>query len=105
LPLTNTELQDDLLALIDRITRGPGTTPSGERQDAARGHFEGDLASYLKKVQNRPTEITDHEVAELRAIGHTDDEIFEMTIATALGAAKARLDAGLDAVSAAFDED
>ncbi|MEI8411810.1 hypothetical protein [Kribbella sp. CCNWLW201] len=39
--------------------------------------------------------MTDADVAELRAVGVSEDEIFEITVAAALGAACHRLDAGL----------
>lgn len=100
---TRPQLAADLRALIARITRGPGVTPPEARQAAADGRFEGELAAYLEKVRSAPTSVTDDEVAALRAAGHTDDELFELTVATALGAARERLETGLSAIAAAFD--
>ncbi len=102
--LSRPELQADLVALIARITRGPGVVPAADRQAATDGRFQGTLATYLDKVRNAPTTVTDDEVAALRRSGHSDDELFEMTIAAALGAAKTRLDGGLSAIGAAFED-
>jgi hypothetical protein len=104
-PLTDPDLQADLDYLVARIARGPGLTPAQERAAAIDGHVEVQpdhaMAAYLAKVRDLPTAVTDDVVAALREAGHSDDTIFELTVATALGAAKRRLDAGLAAVVAA----
>jgi alkylhydroperoxidase family enzyme len=59
------------------------------------------LAAYLEKVKHAAATITDAEVAALQAAGHTQDAIFESTVATALEAAVERFDAGLRALDEA----
>lgn len=51
--------------------------------------------AYLDKVRRHAFRITDDDVAALRAAGHSEDEIFEQTVATAVAAGLERLDAGL----------
>lgn len=103
--LTRKELRADVAALERRIKTGPGVTTPERRQAAVSGApVEGALGEYLEKVRRAAIEVTDAEVAALRAAGHSDDELFELTIAAAFGAAKERLDVGLDAIAKAFEE-
>jgi alkylhydroperoxidase family enzyme len=50
---------------------------------------------YLELVRTGAYRITDADVAELRRGGLAEDEIFELTVAAAVGAGLERLDAGL----------
>ncbi len=58
----------------------------------------GDLRPYVEKVAARAYTVTDADVDALRESGYSEDAIFELTLAAALGAAQARLAAGLDAM-------
>lgn len=51
------------------------------------------LAPYLEKVRSRAYTITDRDVAELKAAGMGEDEIFEATVAVAIEEGLRRLDA------------
>ena len=55
------------------------------------------LAPYLEKVRSRAYSVTDADVAALKAAGHSEDEIFERTVAVAIAEGLRRLDAGLEA--------
>ncbi len=57
-----------------------------------------DLRPYVEKVARNAYKVTDEDVEALRTAGYSDDAIFELTLAAALGAARMRLDAGLDAM-------
>jgi hypothetical protein len=57
-----------------------------------------DLAPYLEKVRDRAYRITDADVSALVAAGHSEDEIFEQTVAVAIGEGLRRLDAGLEVI-------
>ncbi len=57
-----------------------------------------DLRPYVDKVARRAYETTDEDLDRLRDAGWSEDAIFELTLAAALGAARARLDAGLAAI-------
>jgi alkylhydroperoxidase family enzyme len=54
--------------------------------------------AYLEAVRRHAYRVTDRDVAELRARGLSEDEIFELTVAAAVGAGLQRLDAGLEAL-------
>lgn len=67
---------------------------------AAGGEAEipADLRPYVDKVARNAYKVTDGDVDALREAGYSEDAIFELTLAAALGAARARLDAGLAAM-------
>jgi hypothetical protein len=52
------------------------------------------MATYLAKVHERAYTVTDADVDELGA-GHSQDEIFEQTVAAAIDEGLRRLDAAL----------
>lgn len=54
------------------------------------------MQPYLEKVRTRAYAITDEDVDELRREGVTEDEIFEATVAVAIGEGLRRLDAALE---------
>ena len=51
------------------------------------------MAAYLAKVRDRAYSVTDADVEALKAAGCTEDEIFEQTVAVAIGQGLRRLDA------------
>jgi len=53
------------------------------------------LAPYLEKVRSRAYTVTDADVSALIAAGVSEDEIFEQTVATAIGEGLHRLDAAM----------
>ena len=50
------------------------------------------MAGYLAKVRERAYTITDGDVEALKAAGLSEDEIFEQTVAAAIGEGLRRLD-------------
>ena len=50
------------------------------------------MASYLQKVHERAYTVVDADVEALKAEGFTEDEIFEQTVAAAIGEGLRRLD-------------
>lgn len=56
------------------------------------------LGSYLTRVREASYRITDEDIAALGTAGHGEEEIFELTVAAALGAAMVSLNAGLGAL-------
>lgn len=92
--------------LIESILTTPGhTTEAVRRTVMARaakpggpGSAEGlppSLDAYVTKVARHAYRVTDDDVADLQRGGNTDDALFEITVAAAVGAALARLDRGL----------
>ena len=54
-----------------------------------------DMAPYLSKVRERAYDVSDGDVEQLLAAGHSQDEVFEQTVAAAIGEGLRRLDAGM----------
>ena len=85
--------------LEQRLLNGPGTLDPAIRQAAAAGHAVPEaLGGYVEKVRRHAYLVTDRDVEQLLEAGYSQDQIFELTIATAYGASRARLDRGLDAL-------
>lgn len=60
-----------------------------------------DLKVWVEKVTQHAYKTTDGDVEKLKSCGYSEDEIFELTIAAAHGAARARLERALAAMSVA----
>jgi len=52
-----------------------------------------EMDAYLEKVRQHAYRVTDADVEELLAAGVSEDEIFEQTVAAAIGQGLRRLDA------------
>jgi alkylhydroperoxidase family enzyme len=78
------------------VLEGKGVADRSARQAAFSGEpLPAPLDDYLKKVRDDSHQVTDDDFARLRAAGFSEDEIFELTIAAAVGAAERGLQAGL----------
>jgi alkylhydroperoxidase family enzyme len=85
-------------ALEEAVLAGRGETDPQLRQNAAAGGaMPDDLAELVSKIHHHPDQVTDEEVAALRS-RYSDDQLFEIMAAAALGAARDRLEAGLRAL-------
>jgi alkylhydroperoxidase family enzyme len=91
------ELQE---ATAQAVLRGPGTTPAELRQAVARGEPPEELAALVDKIRRHAYRVTDEDLETLRD-RYTEDQIFEVVVAAALGAAEARLHAGMRALEEA----
>jgi alkylhydroperoxidase family enzyme len=91
-----TKLED----LERRLLHQPGALDPAIRQAAAiGGETPQALADYVAKVRDHAYTVTDQDVRQLLEAGYSEDQIFELTVATAYGAARLRLDRGLDALA------
>lgn len=96
-----------LTALVEAVLDGRGTTePSLRRAIEARAAslsggprevaaVPDDLSAWVDKVARHAYKTTDSDVESLKAAGYAEDQIFEVTVAAALGAARGRLDRAL----------
>jgi hypothetical protein len=85
--------------LEDAVLRHPGTLDTTTRVSLADlRDIPEPLAVYTEKVARYAYKITDDDVRALLAAGYSQDQIFEATLAVALGAAQTRLRAGLAAL-------
>lgn len=86
----------DAVADLRRATlEAPATTAPALRQAAAAGEFLPEpWEPYTGTVRDASYKIADADIDRLSAAGRTQDEIFEVTCAAAVGAALRRFDAG-----------
>jgi alkylhydroperoxidase family enzyme len=90
---------DDVAALRAAVFDGAGVIDPALRRAAGTGAAVPEVwAAYVGKVRDASHRITDHDVAALKAAGCAEEEIFEITVAAATGAALQRLDIGLRAM-------
>jgi hypothetical protein len=90
---------------VTRATHGvldSDATTSKELRWAVFHHrIEGipaELKSYVAKVRDHAYRVTDEDVESLKRAGYSEDAIFEVTAAAALGASITRLERGLIAL-------
>lgn len=77
------------------VLESPAATDKSVRTAALTGEqLPGPLHSYAANVRDASYRITDAEVEQLKAAGYSEDEIFEVTVAAAVGAALRGFDAG-----------
>lgn len=75
------------------VVDGSGELDAGIRRAAFEGHaLPSSLEAYAAKVRECAYKVTDTDVAAMRAAGWSEEQIFELTMATALGAAMLRHD-------------
>ena len=94
------------IAVLRRaVFDSPGATTAAVRAAAASGQgLPPPLAAYAAKVADAPYRIGDADLDALRADGCGESEIFEITVAAALGAALRSLDAGMRALSGGTED-
>jgi hypothetical protein len=89
----------EMEALRHAIMESPGVTTRAERDAAFAGTLAQPLGGYVAKIHEHSHRITDEDFDALRAAGVSEDAIFELTAAAALGAATRRLDLALRAMA------
>jgi hypothetical protein len=103
-------MTDPHAALLGEVQRAVLDAPahtSIERRRAAAARTETDplLARYLGRVHDEASSIGDADVAALKAAGHDEESLFELTVAAAIGAASHRCAAALAALAACEAEE
>lgn len=93
---------DHVARATHTVLESPGATPPPQRWAAFHRRMDdlpADLRAYAEKVAMHAYRITDEDVEALKRAGHSEDAIFEITAAAALGAAITRLERGLIALN------
>src|SRR5215467_12129943 len=83
-------------ALLD----GPGDLPADVRRAIAFGAPPADLETLVRKIRSDARSVTDGDVDAVRA-RYTDDQLFEVIVSAAFGAARDRLTAARRALEEA----
>lgn len=95
-----------LRVLVDRILHGEGATAPDQRQRAFDNNgVAPPLHTVVDKVATRPVAITDADFAAARESGFSEDQLFEMVIAAAVGQSARLYAAGLTALAEATPEE
>jgi alkylhydroperoxidase family enzyme len=93
--------------LIDAVLCTPGATDESLRRAVLERAMEtpgataavaSELTQYVDRVARHAYRVTDAEVRALQAAGQSDDSLFEITVAAAVGAAMHRLERGMAAL-------
>jgi hypothetical protein len=87
-------------ATADAVLRGPGVTSPELRQAVARGEPPAELRALVDKVRGEAYRVTDEDLNALRS-SYSEDQLFEILVAAALGAADERLRSALRALEEA----
>ena len=96
-----TRYQDLVDRTVAAVTRWPGRTSPVLRAALVEGALDqapAELQPFLEKVSRHAYRVEDEDVEALKRAGHSEDAIFEVTAATALGAALLRLRCGMAAL-------
>jgi alkylhydroperoxidase family enzyme len=97
---TPDRLSELLAATRDAVLDAAGSTEASVRHQVASGQPPSELAALVQKIRDRAYTVTDSDVDRLRA-RYSEDQLFEVIVAAAVGAAGQRLNAALDAVGRA----
>jgi hypothetical protein len=91
--------------LVTRILEGGGQASHAQRRAVFdNAVLDEPLATLIRKLTNRAHEITDQDVAAVRALGLSEDQIFEIAVCAAVGQATRQYDAALAALESATKE-
>ena len=82
---------DDRFASFRKATaaallHGSGATPDSLRQAVAAGSAPSELEALVQKIRSRPYAVTDQDLDALRN-RYSEDQLFEIVVAAAFGAA------------------
>ncbi len=95
----HTDHGDPVENLRHAVLAAPARTDPALRAAAATGEgLTEPWESYTAQVRDASYRVTDDDIARLTAAGHTEDAIFEITVATAVGAALHSFEAGRTAL-------
>jgi hypothetical protein len=89
-------------ALVDRVLNGKGKASQGQRAQAfSDAGVPAPLQALVSKVATRPAQVTDGDFAAAKAAGFSEDQLFELVIAAAVGQSARLYEAGLAALAEA----
>jgi alkylhydroperoxidase family enzyme len=92
-------------ALVDRVLNGEGRASAEERARAfAGGGLSPPLDALIRKVVDRPAQVTGTDLAAAKTSGCTEDQLFELVVCAAVGRSARLYEAGLAALAEAIVE-
>jgi len=87
--------------LKDALTAPDGDTAAALRRALLEGRMSeapAAIGPYVDKVRRQAWNVTDEDVDALKRAGYTEDQIFEVTCCTAIGASFTRLERAMSVV-------
>ena len=85
--------------VLETVVDGPARTDPSLRAAAFAGEgVPADLRALIEKIEAHAYKVTDADLGALMA-KYSDDQLFEIIVAAALGASERRLLTGLDALN------
>jgi alkylhydroperoxidase family enzyme len=89
-------------AVVTRILEGDGRASRTERRAAFDNTtLTEPLQGLITKVAKHPTQVTDDDIAGVKAAGLSEDQIFELVVCAAVGQATRQYSNALAALSVA----
>jgi hypothetical protein len=89
-------------AMIARILEGDGEASREQRRAAFHNDaVEMSLQKLVSKIGERASDVSDGDIAAVRAAGFSEDQLFEVCVCAAVGQATRQLDSALAALDAA----
>src|SRR5262245_44113480 len=93
-PVPSCELDErfraERTATVEAALGGPGATTPELRHSVARGEPPAELATLVETIRRHAYRVTDEDLDALRD-RYTEDQLFEVIVAAAIGAAEQRL--------------
>jgi hypothetical protein len=97
--------QDLHKTLVARILEGHGTAPNSQRQAAyANAGLSGPLGTLIDKVARCAWKVTDEDIAAVKTSGASEDQIFELVVCSAVGAATRQYEGALRMLDSVTNE-
>jgi hypothetical protein len=91
--------------LVTRVLEGDGRASRAARRAAFDdAGLTQPLRTLIDKVAKRPTQVTNEDVANVEASGVNEDQIFELVICAAIGAATRQYETALAALAEAMTD-
>jgi hypothetical protein len=94
-------------AVVTRILEGDGRASHAQRRaafDNDKAELAEPLSTLINKVARQPTQITDQDVAVVKASGLSEDQIFELVVCAAVGQATRQYETVLEALTEAMTD-
>jgi hypothetical protein len=91
--------------LVRRVLGGAGKAPAELRRDAFDNAGLGEpVRTLVENVAHQACNVTDDDVAAVRAAGLSEDQIFEIVVCAAVGQATRQYDSARAALAGAAEE-
>jgi alkylhydroperoxidase family enzyme len=93
-------------AVVTRVLEGDGNASRAERRAAFdNATLTEPLQGLISKVAKHPAQITDEDIAAVKASGLSEDQVFELVVCAAVGQASRQYQNAIAALAAAISDE